>query len=304
MAWKTIFIKSKIALFQFIKYLAFSNLYIGLCAIGFSLIAFHALNSSELKNNIPIMLTIGLTISLGYQFPYLYHRQMIFASRNRTIWTNKNRKKIYFLVVFEILILGYLIQKLNATQIIYLIIVFLIGLAYYGININEPIRFQIALRNHPILKMLSIASIWLTLIFVFPFLSFPISIDDSKVINLFIHLPFMVLLILLFDWRDLEKDNQNKLRTIPVLMGKKRTRLMIQSLLLIFGITGLSFWTKNYFSLFYLIFSCIGIYLFHNFNTKRSELYYLLFIDGLMLFLGLSIYFISRLNTIFLVATR
>jgi 4-hydroxybenzoate polyprenyltransferase len=143
------------------------------------------------------------------------------------------------------------------------------------------------LRDLPYLKIISIALVWSIIIIWVPF------VDTNFGMGLFISLPiallqnflFIIAITLPFDIRDIKFDKVDHLKTIPQLIGIKKTILLSEFLiccsLLLLTISEI----KSYYYYGLLVGYIITMLLILLTNNKRKELFFAGLIEGTVLIL-------------------
>lgn len=166
----------------------------------------------------------------------------------RTNWVMRHRKLLVVLnsVVFVIFFLS--LFKVNLYSKIYFIFISFLSLLYI-----------LGFRQIPGLKVFHITLIWVLSCVGLPFVELysqgNIPASEKVIEVFFMRFLFYFICILPFDIRDLERDRAYKLKTLPLLIGKKNSirlcysLLAVHSFLLIFTsypiFIKISFWLTN-----------------------------------------------------------
>ncbi len=164
--------------------------------------------------------------------------------------------------------------------------------AYPFLKLN---RRTVALRDLPYLKIWTIALVWVAVCFWAPRLNMGYSIWEKQfLIESFSLLAFVVALTIPFDIRDSKSDNPN-LRTIPMLLGESKAMLLARALILL-SLGTLAFQHRAETlgpSLFIELFPFVYAYVILRVDETQLKHFHLLYVDGALLMLGLSMLFTS-----------
>ena len=173
-----------------------------------------------------------------------------------------------------------------------LILIFpLVAIFYYGLNTRLG-KYNI--RSIGWLKPFTIGFIWAGLVTVYPVIFYDLIHKSNYSLNpigifLFIkNFMFVSVLCIMFDIKDYAMDYNAQLKTFVVKIGLRRTIFQIIIPLCIIGLASFLFygiqrnfhWMKLLLNVIPFILLIVVAYSLHN---RRSVLYYLIIIDGLML---------------------
>jgi 4-hydroxybenzoate polyprenyltransferase len=285
---------------QSIDLLLFSNIFIALCAVAQGLVTYQLL---RVKPDIYVLgLLFSSTLAL-YNFSVVLSKpknpESSTSARVRWIFSHYRLMiTISIIAVFSIIPLSLFLS--TSSKIL------LFTLAIISIGYNLPL-FSIqdkkfGLRNIPGIKLFLIASVWSLSCVLLPILE----LENNKVIAVTLNdtilliakrFLFIAAITVPFDIRDIYQDKFYDLKTIPVLFGEKWSLLICQGflgayliLLLLFndqydaGIIGLS-----------LTILLSGWLIFKS-KWKKNEYYYLLFLDGTLIFQYLMLILFSSIT--------
>jgi 4-hydroxybenzoate polyprenyltransferase len=285
---------------QSIDLLLFSNIFIALCAVAQGLVTYQLL---RVKPDIYVLgLLFSSTLAL-YNFSVVLSKpknpESSTSARVRWIFSHYRLMiTISIIAVFSIIPLSLFLS--TSSKIL------LFTLAIISIGYNLPL-FSIqdkkfGLRNIPGIKLFLIASVWSLSCVLLPILE----LESNKVIAVTLNdtilliakrFLFIAAITVPFDIRDIYQDKFYDLKTIPVLFGEKWSLLICQGflggyliLLLLFndqydaGIIGLS-----------LTILLSGWLIFKS-KWKKNEYYYLLFLDGTLIFQYLMLILFSSIT--------
>ena len=282
---------------RFIECIFFSNFFMGLMSLGLNL-------ETNIKIGLPLnsiiyYLFIGSLTILFYLFAYKIPTNTNFSLNPRTQFYIQHKKSIFWfniiLCIITIMSGFYLfvqsiprIFHLNSIHYLVLLISFLLSISYYNW------KFGLSLRKYTWFKPTLIAWTWAITTVYLPLLvlhladgiSFTI---DAKFYFLFSQ-TFMYFIVnaIMFDMKDYEDDSNKGLKTFVVKYGN---RFILNKVIL--PLIFLGFLSFLLFGIWYdlpfhrIIFMLIPIVLMavfaYKLNRKKSILYYLIAIDGMIL---------------------
>ncbi len=229
------------------------------------------------------------------------------STNQRAIWYQKNKKFIYFsqsffligsLFLILFIFFNYTINfsAISKSEFFYLFIFPIVAFLYYGIE-NKYIK-NINLRNIGWLKPITIGFVWSGAVTIYPILfytlihqkQFHITMDITLLfaINLF----FITALCIMFDIKDYATDSNLSLKTFVVKIGLRKTIYNILVPIIFIGIllqVYYGFYKKmelHNILLNILPFLFATIISF-SLQKRKSILFYLIVIDGIMIIKGL-----------------
>lgn len=281
------------------------------------------INSNIFISLAAVFLAIETQIQLGLKpqwHPYLFiiffatlleynfHRIIaLFTNKEaleheRHVWVKNKSVLFYSLVIFSIL--GFLISLFLATNQV-LMVLLPLGLLtiFYSPPVSKKSKFIFRLRQIPFLKIFLIAFIWSTSTILLPIIQTNHLYDTKDVILMIVERFLFVFAITIpFDIRDIMDDKQVGLKTIPVIIGVKKSLLIANSLVILFIIIciGHYYATHLYYVLPGLLISGISTLFFINSkNLQKTVYYHYGILDGTMLLQGilviLSFYYFTLL---------
>ena len=159
-------------------------------------------------------------------YNFIKYSEIVFFKTQKK---SNSLKLICFLTIISILICLTITPKLTSSALVLLFVISLLTVFYIfpfnSVNKN--------LRKRPGLKIFIVAIVWSLLIVVLPTVNFNYVLDASLLIYFVQILTFVVVIILPFEIRDLKFDSI-KLKTIPQLLGLKKTKQLAYLLLIFF----------------------------------------------------------------------
>ncbi|MEJ6980786.1 hypothetical protein WG906_10020 [Pedobacter sp. P351] len=285
---------------QALDFLLFSNIFIALCAVAQAKVTYHLLGAECDKHVLGIL--FFSTIAL-YNFSTFMSKpaQPQKSPFRRVRWVYGNYRLIITLTLIAIISLIVLTLFLSAASQVLLLFLGVIAISY-----NLPL-FSIGdkrfgLRNVPGLKLFLIALIWSLSCVLLPIVelgnnqSVMISANDTI---LLIAKRFLLIAAITvpFDIRDLFQDKSYDLKTIPVILGERKSYLVCQILLAAY-LTLLFLFTRQFNADFFALTLTIFLtgWLIFKSEWKKNEYYYFLYLDGIMILQFLMLYLFSLPN--------
>jgi 4-hydroxybenzoate polyprenyltransferase len=172
--------------------------------------------------------------------------------------------------------------------------------AIIAIGYNLPLKANknnvFRLRQIKGLKIFLIAFSW-TLVTVYIPINFYAVNKISLAIVLINNFLFIAILSLLFDIKDFQKDKENNLRSIPVLIGEKKSYYIIQLILAVLLISTCFLYNDVGFAttialLLHILFSYVVIF---KLKSSHKNFYYTILIDGLLISQALVVWIAKNL---------
>lgn len=244
-----------------------------------------------------VFLTIETQIQLGLKpqwHPYLFiiffatlfeyniHRLILVLTNmdalnhNRHSWIKKYPRRFFIIVFFSII--GFLVSILLAKERV-LIALAPIGLLtiFYSLPFFKKLKYVFRLREIPFLKIFLISFVWSVVTILLPIIQSNNTYDKGHMLLMLIERFIFVFAITIpFDIRDMSDDRVSGLKTIPILIGQKKSIVVANISLLLFTIICLVHYPmyKLTFILPGLILSALTTLFFLNNKMLRSLYYY------------------------------
>lgn len=291
--------EQKLSVRSFLEIIAYSNLFYGLCIV-FSI--WETVVRLQLLPLDPLFYLFAFTGTvLFYNYPYFNNRLAV-VDNPRAKWYIHHRKlalwNVYLcalLFLISGLYLGFdyheaIFQWSFSRWILVLIFPF-IGAWYYG---TDSVLKIIQLRDIGWLKPLVIGLVWAGVSVIYPFVFSDVASASHTNFNgltvmLFLKCTmYLTMLAILFDIKDMIADKTLNLKTVILRLGIEKTMSFIIIPLTLLGlIVFLSFAYFSSFSWLKTLLLAIPfitlIFVTKFFNKQRSLLFYLLVIDGLII---------------------
>ncbi len=214
----------------------------------------------------------------------------------RLSWIIRNRKKLFFLSLLAALFSGYFLSQLSNK--LYLLIIPLAVLSVvHVIPIFKKNNRRIAIRELPLVKIFVIAAVWSTVIVALPVADtygFEKLKDSSTIFLWSEQFLYIFAITLPFDIRDLRYDIETEVKTIPMVIGIRKTILLSTSFMLVFiGLKYIqyAFYKQLTFNqMVATVVSSLFVVGLISFSRKnRSELFYSGLVEGTMMLMYFSI---------------
>jgi 4-hydroxybenzoate polyprenyltransferase len=279
----------------------YGNFFAGICAVALCIET--SIQHKLAFNGIPFYIIIFLGTSSFYT--YLYLKSISPSSNNeRTVWYSKNEKVIrivqkIMLVALAADILFFIIRYFHSFEHLNTIKfgqITLFPLAAFAYTFNLlPFPHAKRLRRIGWLKPFALGFVWSGFVSVYPIVFYQIQTNSHAG---FFSLPsgwlwiknlmFISTLCIMFDIKDRDNDAACGLKTYPVQFGIKNTiRFIIIPLVLLGLLAFFMFTVKKEMPASRIAINAIPYLLLlitaYSLNKKRSIIYYLSVIDGLML---------------------
>lgn len=285
---------------KLLSFLFYGNYFYGLCVLALTQEAITQLNIS-VSDPFYFLLLFFSTI-VFYTKAYINDRSG-YPSNERDQWYKENRSlikfsQIAFISIIVLMIIRMLltyseqIKNINPQALLLIILFPLLSAMYYGID------SKINLRTIGWLKPFIIGFCWAGIVTIYPLIFYSMeskSTFELTQISVWLFLKnflFISVLCIMFDIKDESADSENQLGTFVVKKGLQFTLFNIVLPLSLIGLTGFILFAYNHqFSLMKIILNSIPfllmILLAFQLRVKRKLMYYLIFVDGLMLLKGI-----------------
>ncbi|MGA9651711.1 hypothetical protein [Pedobacter sp.] len=287
---------------KIIRFIFFGNYFVGILAVALTLEATQQLRLPY--NSINYFLLLFLAPTIYYTYAYNKVSVAPSATNPRNQWYFKHKQFINWsqtilFVVCMLLAVNLLYQnfrnilELPLSYWIAIIVIVIAGGLYYGLLPKSFLKFN--LRNTGWFKAFVIGFVWACCANVLPLIMLKIETGigyhDSVLWTwLFIkNWMFCTVNAIIFDIKDYPTDANKHLRTFVVRYGLRRTIFNVLIPLLVVGLAslgvfayfkGFGIW-QVFFNVLPFIFT---IYVAYSMHKRKNILYYLMVIDGLILF--------------------
>jgi len=279
------------------EYIFYGNWFYGVCAVALSI---EASVQQFIPLNMPAYyLSVFLATIIYYSKAYLHISPSNDSDNTRTQWyINHHTIAIRLQWILSVLLIltcfyigyktGYSLLSMSFTEWLILLIFPLAALWYYGLG------YCFNLRNNGWTKPFVIGFVWAGMVTVYPVIfqciqTHTVFLITFKCFVLFLkNWMFIAILCILFDIKDYAVDANLSLKTFVVQKGLRNTIFRIVIPLTIIGlIIFILYATTSHFPLGRILINNIPfialIIVAYTLITRKTLLYYLMVVDGLML---------------------
>lgn len=280
--------------------LFFGNYFYGLCAVALAI-------EASLQQGYPpapayFYVIIFCATVWFYTLAYISDAKIL-STNARTNWYSQNARFVTWSqrilvsvvgisVLFILVEWGEKLKFLSPVQWGLILLFPLMGMLYYGINYKAI--HHINLRKIGWLKPFIIGFMWAGTANVYPLIFYGITHHAETPVHLmnlllfFKNFMFISVLCIMFDIKDYASDANHQIKTFVVEHGLRHTIFYILLPLSIAGLGSFLFWGYfNHFSAMKMILNTIPflcmIMVAYSMHKRKTILYYLVLIDGLML---------------------
>ncbi|MBK7816761.1 MAG: UbiA family prenyltransferase [Sphingobacteriaceae bacterium] len=205
-------------------------------------------------------------------------------------WVKDNLVAFYALVVLSVV--GFVIAAFMAKKEVLMTLAPIAALTLlYSIPVYGNKKSIFRLREIPYLKIFIISFTWSATTVLLPLIQTGQAFDTQHVSLILIERFVFVLAITIpFDIRDMEADRAANTKTIPLLLGEKRSMIISYSCILIFLAISLFHYNilNQGFIAMAMVISALSTFVFLKWDTaKRYSLYHYAVLDGTIILQGL-----------------
>lgn len=270
-------------------FLAYSNIYIAIAAACQTALY---LKIHDLDLNKELLFFTFFSTIIVYLFAVGYpNKKNINDQNNRIAWISKNSNLVHSIMLVSIIACIILINYLDHKIEILILAAFAL---LYNIRI-KGINFY-GIRSIPLIKIVSIAFVWVMVCNIYPAMIYKIEINSSEYIRIFFKFLWIVALTIPFDIRDIYVDQEQKLITVPSLIGEVNAYRLSYFMFIAICMGHFFIFGSTTESMIVLTSSLIAILLIHYSKSRKRDLDYLIKLDGLLILQFLIFYFINILN--------
>ena len=272
------------------EFILFSSIFIAACAVALCI-------ETNLLLHLPLntisfyCFVFGATLA-QYNLHYLVKTTAV-KNSVRLSWSLKNKGLHKILLAIGILLILFSFFSFRLHHFIILAVIGLVAFLYSFPAI--PIGNKKRIKDYGFVKIITLALLWTLVTVWFPVVN---SSFDKNIFAFvfFKRFVFMFVLCLLFDVRDIEIDQAENIKTVAVLLGKKKSYYLGYISLIVFIV--LSLLQFNYYGdsgvLITMLVSAFITYLTVEITKKsNSDFVYLAAIDGMMLLQAFLVYLIG-----------
>jgi len=280
-----------------IKSFFYGNYFYGLCAVALSIEAI--LQQMFPLNHVLYFFAVFCVTVVYYSRAYITEVP-VHRGNQRSAWYSRNKRFVFFsqailtLLVFSLLVIfikdnWQSIFQMSLLQLALIAVFPLTGIFYYGVS-----GTKYTLRKIGWLKPFVIGFAWAGLVTVYPIIYYTVANNipfELTVIGALLFLKnfmFVSVLCIMFDIKDYVSDSNQNLNTFVVKQGLKKTIYFIIIPLCLIGLgTFILYGITRGFHPIKIALNVVPFVLLlltaYSLQTRRSLLYYLFVVDGLML---------------------
>lgn len=291
---------------KIVENIFFGNYFYGLCAVALSI---EATLQQQISFNHILFYIIIFTSTVYYYSKayvhvndpnsrnpriswYYHHKNKIVLSQKILFYITTISTILYLLIIAHSNSSVFNYSILSPTFFFFLLLFPLTGLLYYGLTSQGLGKYN--LRNVGWLKPIIIGFTWAGLVTTYPVIfsnlenARPIKFELVNVLLFIKNMMFVLVLSIMFDFKDYAADYNKKIKTFVVKFGLRKTIFFILLPLCVIGLgTFIIFGISRNFSFYKIFFNTIPficlLFTAYSMKNRRSILYYLIIIDGLML---------------------
>jgi 4-hydroxybenzoate polyprenyltransferase len=267
-----------------IDFFIFSNLFIAVCAAAQGLLTYLLINAPAQTPVITLLFfSTLLTYNLSaFLFP-VHEEQAHISARNK--WISRHKILIRIIVLVSLVCVTLSALELNTFTLIILVFIGLLSF-FYSFPLFDYKQKKVNLRNITGIKLFLIGFIWAVSCVVVPILESNVPISVQDILILFVkRFLFVVALTIPFDIRDIYNDREAELKTIPVMIGEKFSKIFCALIMVLCMILFYFYDSHRNFEVFVALSITLALTAFLIFKSsiKKNEYYYLFVLDGMLI---------------------
>lgn len=283
---------------KFIHFLINTNIYISLAAVALTV-------ETQLQLGMPPQWHPYLfIIFFATLFDYNLHRLVTVLTNKEALnsdkhkWLKEYLKLFYALVGFSVI--GFIIAVcLAKEEVLITLSPFALITFFYSLPIFKNQKYLFRLREIPFLKIFLISIVWSATTIILPIVQSEKSFDFVHVgLMLLERFLFVFAITIPFDIRDMRGDEQSGLKTIPLVIGIRKSIVLANTFTLLFLIISLlHYYTSAFFILLAFVLSAISTLFFLNSKSlQKWSFYHYGILDGTMLLQGILVWICYLMN--------
>ncbi len=227
-------------------------------------------------------------------FEYNLHRLVTILTSQDVSTAVKHRWAVHHVKTFHVLVVGSFVALLIAvTQTSFLALLALAPFAFLTLFYSLPVSIvgdkTFRLRQIPFLKIFLVSITWSATTVLLPVIHHGISLDAHVWLVLFERALFVFAITIPFDIRDMIEDERLGLKTIPLFIGERKSRMISVLMLMVFIIVTAIHYahTSQMFLAVALSISALTtMWLITQERIRQLPLYHYGILDGTMLLQG------------------
>ena len=272
------------------EFILFSSIFIAACAVSLC-IETNILLDLPLNSFSFYCFVFGATL-VQYNLHYSMKKVAV-KNSERLSWTLRNKNLHFILLITGCLLILFSFFSFHLQHFLILGVLGCIAFLYSFPFL--PFGKKKRIKDYGYIKIITLSLLW-TLVTVWLPVS-NLSVNAGLFAFVFVkRFVFMFILCLLFDIRDIEIDDKENIKTLAVMLGKKKSYALSYYLLVLF--VGLSviqffFYPQMVFLLAMLVSSVLTWIIIELTKKTNSDFIYLAGVDGMMLVQAVLVYLFS-----------
>lgn len=279
-----------------LDFILFSNLFIACCAMAQGALTYMLLKTPF---NFTVIAILGCATMFLYNFSMILARPKDPASspHRRVHWIYAHYNLVITLTILSAIALIPLTLQLSIGTITLLFFIGLLALSYSFPLFKDKTK-RVGLRNLPGAKLFIISMVWALSCVCVPIIELKSSGTSVSLIALLLlttkRFLFVTAITIPFDIRDLFQDKQYNLKTLPVILGEKKSALFCQALLIVYIVLLLIFVPQLTLAIAGLIaVTLLTGWLIFKSRWEKDEYYYFFYLDGTLILQFLSVFILQ-----------
>lgn len=273
---------------QALNLLVYSNLFIACCAVAQTTLTYRLL---DLAYRLDILVLVGASTMVFYSTPQVLHGRAA-PTTAKLRWSQQNRPLFLTLVAVATALSITMLLQLQIPGIMGCALVGIVAMAYYTPLLRRKGRRE-GLRGLYGAKVFYIALVWGLVCVGLPALvayATGLLVEEAALVQQSACVVVFVLAITIpFDIRDQQSDRRYGLRTLPVLVGIKRSRYLGVVLLVLHMALVMASEYGFYIRLPLIVVSALALLLLATAKAEKPDYFYFLALDGLLILQWLAV---------------
>jgi 4-hydroxybenzoate polyprenyltransferase len=257
----------------------YGNLLVALCGIALSLSSCLILGIELSKASIPALVLIFFSCLFIYNLNVFFLGEFdLNVAREK--WKSDNLKVVKVFSLFCLLPVIFYASLISLYSLIILAHLFFLAILYV-----IPIKWKgkyYSFRKVPLLKIFILSYVWSWVTVVLPAIESDF-LNSAALIVLFAErFVFILAISVSFDIRDYERDEAQQTLTFPLWLGVEKARLISLLLILVFICFSFSYYEELFISTSRVISGLLACIFILKAHRVRDEVYFLIFLDGVI----------------------
>lgn len=280
-----------------LKWILYSSIFAGLCAVGLSMATERLLlaaNPSAGSDILTWVSPLHLFVFAGTLLIYNLHygiKQLPAGISDRADWSARHRAVHIWLIVLSAGTSAACLIFLNGSIFLAGLFLGILSLAY-SLPVLPFIEKK-RLKDFGLLKLFLLCFVWACVTTWLPMLQWGREFRNYEV-EFLLRFTLMMPLCIAFDIRDMRIDRENRIFTLPNVIGLSNAYRLINLAIVVY--IALALWQYVHYPIPHRLISAIGIailikVIIHYSKLYKSDRYHLLAVDGVMMLYALLIIF-------------